>query len=55
MPGPVIAKPPFTLEQQAEKAKKQNIAAAQLYNPFEAKKRPTKAGEYPMSACIWTW
>jgi hypothetical protein len=41
MPRPVVAKPPLTAEQQVEKARKQQVAASQLYNPYEAKKRPS--------------
>lgn len=45
MPRPKLAKPPLTREQQAEKVRKQQLAAAQLYNPYEAKKRPSKPGK----------
>jgi hypothetical protein len=43
---PPIQKLSPTEQQLKEKAEKQRIAASQLYNPYEAKKRPGKSGEH---------
>jgi hypothetical protein len=42
---PKLSKPPPSQEEQAEKVRKMQVAAAQLYNPYEAKKRPAKSGK----------
>jgi hypothetical protein len=51
VPRPKPSKPPPSKEEQAEKARKQHVAASQLYNPFEALKRPLKSGKL-IKLCI---
>jgi hypothetical protein len=45
LPRPKVPLPPLSQEEQAEKARKRQMAAAQPYNPYEAKKRPIKSGK----------
>jgi hypothetical protein len=45
MPRPKVSKPPLSQEEQSEKVRKMQVAAAQLYNPYEAKKRLAKSSK----------